>query len=223
MNKTTIIVAAGTGSRVKSEIPKQFISIAGKPILWHTMKKFLDADKNMELLLVLHESKLEEWKKKCREFNFNRKISIVKGGETRFHSVKNGLLSLDGNGLVGVHDAARPLISIKLIKTLFKEAEKHGNAVPAIPVPDSLRWLKSKKNGPADRNAFRQIQTPQVFYLEELTKAFRVAYKAGFTDEATVAENAGMNIHLVEGDPVNFKITHPSDLTTAKALLELGT
>ena len=218
MNRYALIVAGGSGSRMQSSMPKQFIQLAGKPILFRTLEKFASLQ-SIEIHLVLPKAHIKNWEELCLRYGFEVKHSITEGGETRFHSVKKGLEAITGDGLVAVHDGVRPLVSRELIERLFTEAEKKGNAVPAILVNESMRSVSGEKNFFTDRSMYRLIQTPQCFFSGTLKKAFDREYGITFTDEANVAEASGMNIHLVEGEVRNIKITTPDDLITAEAFV----
>ena len=214
-----IIVAAGSGTRMNAGLPKQFILLAGKPLLMHTIGKFHDADPAMEIVVVLPAGEIEQWKALCAKFDFHVKHQVVVGGESRYQSVKNGLALVKGDGITGVHDGARPLVSAPLIIKCFQEAANKGNAVPCIPVKDSLRQLKDEGNVIADRSAFVSIQTPQCFSIAVLRQAYESGYKKEFTDDASVVEASGYKINLVNGESENIKITFPEDLLLAEVLL----
>jgi len=219
MNKTAIIVAGGIGTRMESDIPKQFMLLAGCPLIMHCINAFYVYDKGIQLIIVLPENEFQSWKKLCTQYNFNLKHKLVAGGKTRFDSVKNGLSQADSSGLVAIHDGARPLIKQDLIKRSFESAEKHGNSVPVVTPTDSMRIIEQDTNRSVNRNNFKIVQTPQVFYSETIKKAFRQEYSENFTDEANVAESFGEIIRLIEGDPENIKITRPSDISYAEILL----
>ncbi len=219
--KYAIIVAGGNGTRANTPVPKQFMKLDGKPVLMHTISKFADAGINIEIILVLSKEHHQYWNELCREYNFNTDVKIAEGGENRFESVKNGLAMVGDDGIVAVHDAARPLVSTKTIVTAFKAAEMYGNAVPAIPLTDSIRQIDSTKSMAVDRTRYCIIQTPQCFQVGILKKAYSVAeYKIHFTDDASVVEGSGEKIHLVDGNPDNIKITTPRDFILAEALLK---
>ena len=202
-----------------SQIPKQFLELNGLPVLIHSMKAFLKYFENINIILVLPETELERWSTLCDKHNFKQDHTVCIGGDTRFKSVKNGLDHVPEEGWVAVHDAVRPLASADLIKRCFAEAEKNGNAVPVVPVKDSMREVLGEENHQADRNIFRLIQTPQVFDARTLKKAFEQAYRSSFTDEANVVEALGVKIYLMDGEPSNIKITTQEDLIVAEALL----
>ncbi|CAN5458118.1 2-C-methyl-D-erythritol 4-phosphate cytidylyltransferase [soil metagenome] len=220
MGNTIIIVAGGSGSRMNAEIPKQFISIAGKPILMHTIEKFHAADPSMLIIVVLPETEIREWKSLCLKYNFSISHEINKGGQTRFHSVKNGLALVKENGIVGIHDGVRPLVSKSLIRSCFAEAEEKGNAVPCVGLRESIRAVQEGRNAVADREGFVSIQTPQCFSADVLKQAYQAEYNSFFTDDATVVETTGEKINLVEGEHENIKITFPGDLLVAETFLK---
>jgi 2-C-methyl-D-erythritol 4-phosphate cytidylyltransferase len=215
-----IIVAGGSGSRMNNPVPKQFLKLNGKPVLMQTINKFTDADPSIKIIIVLPQNQLDHWKELCREFNFQCEACITTGGETRFNSVKNGLEQIaDDNAIVGVHDAARPLVNAKTINTAFKAAEMYGNAVPAVPLNDSIRQIESTRTIAVDRSKYCKVQTPQCFSAGLLKKAYQQEYKYTFTDDATVVESYGEKIHLIDGNEDNIKITTPKDLVIAEALM----
>ncbi len=221
MQKYAIIVAGGTGSRMGSNTPKQFLLLNDKPILYYTLKVFLEAYEDIQIILVLP----EEYTDLGREimdayFDYSR-IQITSGGETRFHSVKNGLALTDKESVIFVHDAVRCLVTRELIYRCFENALKTGSAVPAVGSKDSVRLLNEEENDNEvlDRSRVVFIQTPQTFHSRILIPAFEIDYKERFTDEATVVEAFGLKISLVEGEENNIKITHPVDLFIAEKLL----
>lgn len=217
--RTVIILAGGTGKRMGSKIPKQFLLLKNKPILFYCIETFYSFDKNIDIILVLDESKWENWNSLCKEHNFQIKHVLAKGGNTRFDSVKNGIQNIKYDGFVAVHDGVRPLIDYKMIATLFKDAEKYGNAVPFIPVFESFRILQGKENKTIDRSKLCLIQTPQIFKSDDLKKAYLQNKQDHFTDDASVVEDLGIKIHLSYGSSNNIKITIPLDLKIAEALL----
>ncbi len=219
MKLYALIVAGGTGERMKSEIPKQFIEIAGKPILMHTIEKFREFDGSIEIITVLPENQLRFWSELQEKYSFSVPHTLVKGGKTRFDSVRNGLGFIYEPGLVAIHDGVRPFVSIETIKRCFDTAEKHGNAVPVISPSDSLRIVAENGNEPVDRTKIKLIQTPQVFRTELIRYAYRQDYIPEFTDDAIVLERTGAKINLVEGNRENIKITNPEDLIIAGALI----
>ena len=219
MQKSVIIVAGGLGTRMNSVIPKQFLEIFGKPILFHTIEKFYSFDPTINIIIVLPQEHIIRWHKLVEKINFTIPLIIVKGGKTRFDSVKNGLAMLE-NGIVAIHDAVRPLVSTATIKTAFDAAIINGNAIPSISVNDSLRIIDINGNKPLDRTQVRIIQTPQCFEVGMIQKAYLQKYDKNFTDDASVVEKSGIKIHLVEGNPENIKITNAFDLKIAEAFLQ---
>lgn len=217
MENIALIVAGGTGTRMSSAIPKQFMVIAGLPVLMHTIKKFWFFENSIKIIVVLPEDHIKNWKKLCREYKFKIKHTIRKGGETRYHSVKNGLRGLKPGYLVAVHDGVRPLVSRNTIKRCFTKAGKTGAAIPVIGISESVRFVKGSDNQMADRTKYKIVQTPQVFQSELLIKAYRKPFNDSFTDDATVVENTGQKISLVEGNPENIKITDRLDMIVAEA------
>ncbi|MEW6469354.1 MAG: 2-C-methyl-D-erythritol 4-phosphate cytidylyltransferase [Bacteroidota bacterium] len=220
LKKYAIIVAGGSGTRMQSPVPKQFLKLNGLPVLMHTIGKFDDLKQDIEIILVLPQHLIPEWQDLCREFNFTTPVKVVEGGETRFHSVKNGLSLVREEGIVAVHDAVRPLVSPKTILSAYKAAEMYGNAVPAVPMSDSIRQIESTKSVAVDRARYCIIQTPQCFTTAVIKKAYMKEYKFSYTDDASVVESIGEKIHLIDGTYDNIKITTPQDLAVAEALLK---
>jgi 2-C-methyl-D-erythritol 4-phosphate cytidylyltransferase len=221
MQKYAIIVAGGTGTRMGNNTPKQFLLLNEKPVLYYTLKVFLEAYTDLQIILVLP----EEYTDLGREiidayFDYSR-IQITSGGETRFHSVKNGLGLADKESIIFVHDAVRCLVTADLIHRCYENALKTGSAVPALRSKDSVRLLNEEENDNEvlDRSKVVFIQTPQTFHSRILIPAFEIDYKERFTDEATVVEAFGLKISLVEGEENNLKITRPVDLFIAEKLL----
>ena len=219
MKEFALIVAGGKGTRIKSELPKQFIELNGKPILLHTIEAFIRYSSSLSIVLVLPEEDFKIWKAICEKFNFNKPIILQKGGETRFQSVKNGLDKIQGEGLVAIHDGVRPLVSADLIGASFRLAAVHGSAVAAVRLKESIRMTDQDNTKAVDRSKFRVIQTPQTFDLGLIKKAYQIKEEASLTDDASVAEKSGHVISLFEGSYENIKITTPEDLIVAKALL----
>ncbi len=220
MQKYIIIVAGGSGIRMNSSVPKQFIELKGRPVLMHTIEKFYKTFQNIHIVVVLASQLNDQWKQLCLKHNFKINHQLVDGGSTRFHSVKNGLNSVPENCIVGVHDAARPLISEETINRTFAVAEKLGNAIPCIPIAESIREINDSENKAVDRSKFVIIQTPQCFQSTLLKEAFLQSYNDSFTDDASVLEANGEKINLVDGNKENIKITTSQDLIIAEALLK---
>ncbi|MCX7985816.1 MAG: 2-C-methyl-D-erythritol 4-phosphate cytidylyltransferase [Bacteroidales bacterium] len=221
MRKYAIIVAGGTGKRFGSSIPKQFLTLRGRPVLYHTLNAFYEFDKKIQLIVTLPSDYLEFWESLIQEYKIKIPHMKVLGGETRFHSVKNGLNAIAGDGLVAVHDAVRPLVSQSTLQRCFETAAHLGNAVPTVVPVDSLRKLLVDESIPVDRNEFVLIQTPQVFDISKLKQAYSIEFSAEFTDDATVFERAGHRVILVEGNRENIKITTQTDLAVAEALFPM--
>lgn len=218
MRKYAIIVAGGSGSRMQSQLPKQFLQLNGKPILMHTLEAF--SFREIQITLVLPAEQVQHWEELCERNSFTVPHRTIHGGETRFHSVKNGLNSIEEKGgLVAIHDGVRPLISREIISRSFDQAQAHGNAITSVPLKDSLREISSEANQAVDRSKFRLVQTPQTFQLDLIKEAFETPYKDTFTDDAAVFENMGHSIHLIDGDYRNIKITTPEDLLVAESFL----
>ena len=219
MRHYAVIVAGGTGSRMKSDRPKQFLELLGRPVLVHTVDAFLDALESPVIVLVLPESHLEEGRGLMRAHFPEADIRFVVGGEQRFHSVQRGLAEVDGPGIVHVHDAVRCLVTPSLIRRCGSHAMEKGSAIPAVPVRDSMRIIGEAGASPVDRESLRAIQTPQTFRSEWIKEAYTQPYEASFTDEATVAERKGFRVELVEGEETNIKVTFPLDLVVAEKIL----
>lgn len=220
IKKYVIVVAGGKGSRMGGEIPKQFRLISGRPVLMHTLEAFYKYDPEIELILVLPEAHLSYWDELCTQYRFTLRHRVVRGGETRFHSVKNGLDTLPESGLVAVHDGVRPLVAQKVISSAFEEAERSGAVIPVIEMTDSLRELTPDgKSKAVSRNLYRGVQTPQVFSTVLLKEGYRQPFCKQFTDDASVVEAAGKEVTLIKGNPENIKITTPMDLLLAEILL----
>lgn len=221
MHKYAVIVAGGSGTRMGSSTPKQFLFLHDKPVLYYTLKVFLEAYEDLQIILVLPEDYTDMGREIIDAFFDYSRIQIVSGGETRFHSVKNGLQLVEKDSIVFVHDAVRCLVSSELINRCYTNALETGSAVPAVRAKDSVRLLNEEGNDNEvlDRSKVVLIQTPQTFHSRILLPAFEIDYKERFTDEATVVEAFGLKISLVEGEDNNIKITRPTDLLIAEALL----
>jgi len=217
MNKYAIVVAGGKGLRMESKVPKQFLLLVEKPILMHTLEAFQKAIEGIAIVLVLPSDQIETWKLLVKKHSFNVDHRIVAGGKDRFNSVKNGLTEIPEDSLVAIHDGVRPLISKDVIVRSFEGAAVYGNAIVSVALKESLREVDQEGNKSVDRGAFRLIQTPQTFKSSLIKKAFSNASHSEFTDDAGVLENAGVKIHLIEGDYKNIKITTREDLLFAEA------
>jgi 2-C-methyl-D-erythritol 4-phosphate cytidylyltransferase len=215
-----VIVAGGSGKRMGAEIPKQYLELAGKPVLMHTLERFKAFDDSIEIITVLPENQLRFWAELQIKHSFSIQHTLVKGGKSRFFSVRNGLKFVDVPGLVAIHDGVRPFVSIDTIKRCFETAEKLGNAIPVVTPTDTLRMVTEKGSKPINRLHVKQVQTPQVFNTELIKDAYSQDYLPEFTDDATVLEKRGVKINLVEGNRENIKITNPEDLLISNALLQ---
>ena len=219
MQLYVVIVAGGSGKRMGAGMPKQFLELEGRPVLMHTIERFKSFNETIEIITVLPEDQIRHWLYLQDQHKFIIPQTLVKGGTARFFSVRNGLQFVNTPGLVAIHDGVRPFVSIETIRKCFETAEAIGNAIPAVPVAESLRVISDDGNHPINRLNVRQIQTPQVFNAELLIKAYKQDYRPEFTDDATVLESTGEKINLIEGNRENIKITNPEDLVISKALL----
>ena len=220
-----IIVAGGKGLRMGADIPKQFLPVGGKPVLMRTLERFREYAADLQIILVLPEAQQDYWRELCQQYNFDVEYTLANGGETRFHSVQNGLALVpdDAEGVVGVHDGVRPFPSIDVIRNCYETARKKKAVIPVIPIVETVRHLVSESNVQRSitvpRGDYRLVQTPQTFDIQLLKAANRQPYNDGFTDDASVVEAYGFDITLVEGNRENIKITTPFDMTIAEALL----
>ena len=216
-----IIVAGGKGLRMGSDIPKQFLPIGGKPVLMRTLERFREYSKDIQIILVLPESQQEYWHQLCHEYHFGVEYTLANGGQTRFHSVQNGLAKVpdDAQGVVGVHDGVRPFPSIDVIRNCYETARTAKAVIPVIPVVETVRQLDGDSSLTVPRDQYRLVQTPQTFDIQLLKAANRQPYNDGFTDDASVVEAFGHKITLVEGNRENIKITTPYDLKIAEVLI----
>ncbi|MFO8234418.1 MAG: 2-C-methyl-D-erythritol 4-phosphate cytidylyltransferase [Bacteroidales bacterium] len=220
MRKETIVVAGGTGKRMGASMPKQFLRLKGTIILMRTLSVFYNFDTSMKLILTLPEQEIQTWENLCKQETFNIPHTIVNGGETRFHSVKNGLKNVAGESLIAIHDGVRPLITRKTIREGFQQAQDKGSAIPYTDVNESMRYVVKGKNMPVNRERYKIIQTPQVFQSEIVINAYQTNYRKKFTDDASVVEHAGGKVTLFKGNPENIKITTKKDLAMAEVLLD---
>lgn len=222
MREHVIIVAGGNGSRMKSDIPKQFLLVNGLPVLMHTIHAFANYSPDLNIIVVLPADQFGFWEELCIEYGFDIRHDLIAGGPTRFHSVQNGLAGItDSEGFVAVHDGVRPVISKEIISNSFKEAGIYGTAVVSVPLKDSIRLVDEKESNQAmDRAKFRLIQTPQTFRLSWMRAAFATDYHESFTDCASVLEARGYAIRLINGAYENIKITTPEDLRWAEIYLK---
>lgn len=219
MNKVAVIVAGGAGTRMGTGLPKQFLKVKGKPLLYYALDAFLKAYSDLKIVLVLPEDYTGMGREIIDAYFDENRVTIAVGGATRFESVKNGLKSVDEESIVFVHDAVRCLVSVDLIHRCYNMAAETGSAIPVVKCSDSVRLITEDGSEPFDKNRLMLVQTPQVFHSKILLPAFQIDYKDWFTDEATVVEAFGIKVSLVEGDKNNIKVTHPADLIIAERLL----
>lgn len=214
-----IIVAGGKGLRMGSDIPKQFLPICGKPVLMRTIERFREYSKDIHVILVLPKAQQKYWANLCDKYHFHEKYEIADGGETRFHSVRNGLSLIPDNaeGTVGVHDGVRPFPSVEVISRCYEVAQTAKAVIPVTPVVETLRHVEEKRN--VLRSDYRLVQTPQVFDIQTLKEAYRQEYNDSFTDDASVVESIGREVTMVEGNRENIKITTPFDIKIAESIL----
>jgi 2-C-methyl-D-erythritol 4-phosphate cytidylyltransferase len=222
MKKYVVIVAGGSGSRMQHAVPKQFLLLKGKPVLYYTIHAFLEAYDDLQVILVLPEDHIARGQEIIDAFFDYKRIQITVGGRTRFHSVQQGLKLVQEDSIVFVHDAVRCLVSTALIHRCHDAVLEFGSAVPVTACKDSVRLLTENGNDALDRDLVKLVQTPQTFYSKMLLPAFNIDYKDKFTDEATVVEAFGLTVKLVEGDENNIKITKPVDMLIAEKILDEG-
>jgi 2-C-methyl-D-erythritol 4-phosphate cytidylyltransferase len=221
MKKYAIIVAGGAGVRMGTTVPKQFLEIHGRPVLWYTLRTFLSAYADLEIVLVVPEEHQETAGELIKGFAGVERIRLASGGDTRFHSVRNGLEKIkvrEGTGeesVIFVHDGVRCLVSKELIQRCYEQAVQLGSAIPVIDCPDSVRLVEDVGSKPIDRRRIKLVQTPQTFRSDILLPAYMQDHQESFTDEATVIEEAGHPVYLIEGEKTNIKITTPEDLVMA--------
>lgn len=213
-------MAGGSGLRMGTTLPKQFLPLQDKPVLWYTLQAFLEAFDDLHIILVLPEAHLLTGQEILRSTMDPDRVWMTVGGETRFHSVRNGLQHIHQHSIVFVHDGVRCLLTPNLIRRCYEAAIEGGNAIPAISAVDSIRMSTIDGSVPVDRNKVKIIQTPQTFYSDILKAAFEQEYDDRFTDEASVVEKIGVKIHLIEGETSNIKITQPIDILIAEKILE---
>ncbi len=219
MKKIAVIVAGGSGVRMGTDTPKQFLLLKQKPLLWYTLHTFLASFNDLQIILVLPETCIAEGDSICRDLNGKERILITKGGATRFNSVQNGLQLITEPSVVFVHDGVRCLVTTDLINRCYEQAIVKGSAIPAVAATDSIRIAHKNMHTVADRNSVRIIQTPQTFLSTILLPAFQTPYQESFTDEATVVEASGKEVFLIEGDYENIKVTRPADLLIAEKIV----
>ena len=220
MKKIAVVVAGGSGQRMGSPVPKQFLTLQGRPLLWYTLHTFLQAYNDMEIILVLPTEHISTGEALLTTLNSAGRITIVPGGATRFHSVQNGLAQVNEEAIVFIHDGVRCLVSTQLIHRCYKQALVKGSAIPAVAATDSIRITQGAEHTVADRSTIQLVQTPQTFLSSIILPAFQQPYTELFTDEATVAEANGTKVFLIEGEYDNIKVTRPVDLLIAAKIIE---
>lgn len=216
-----MIVAGGKGLRMGASIPKQFLPVNGLPILMLTIKRFREYDGSLRIILVLPKEQHEYWNELCKNYHFTDAYAVVEGGETRFHSVRNGLAAIpdDTQGVVGIHDGVRPFPSVEVIRACYETARTAKAVIPVVPVVETVRHIMpGGKTETVDRADYRLVQTPQTFDIQLLKQAYAQPYRDCFTDDASVVESAGHEVTLIEGNRENIKITTPFDLRIARIL-----
>ncbi len=216
MKKFAVIVAGGTGNRMNNPVPKQFLLLNGKPVLYYTLNTFLKAYDDLQVILVLSEEYVAAGQEIIDAFFDYQRIQITVGGRTRFHSVQNGLQLVTDESIVFVHDAVRCLVSTGLIHRCYAAALEQGSAIPVTGSKDSVRLVREDGNEALERDNIKLVQTPQTFHSKIILPAFNIDYKDKFTDEATVVEAYGLKVQLIEGEADNIKITLPIDLIIAE-------
>lgn len=220
LKKFALIVAGGSGNRMNSEVPKQFIEIQGKPLLMHTFEAFSTYDSNIEFILVLPQSEENRWRELCTRYKFSTPHQLAYGGKNRFQSVRNGLDQITEEGIVFIHDGVRPFVSESTLQNCERTTVKKGNALPVIPPSESVRFIEKDSSKALDRSKYYLVQTPQTFKVNLIKKAYEQDYSELFTDDASVLEQSGVKINTVAGNRENIKITYPTDLITAEILLQ---
>ena len=222
MKRTALIVAAGSGSRMGGDMPKQYLPLKGKPVIVHTLEKFRQFDPRMKIVVVVARAHQELWEQIARSYVIAGDISLATGGASRFDSVKNGLDLINEECLVGIHDAVRPLVGKDTLERCYDAAEIEGSGIPVLGMDDSIRMLDGQGSSlPMDRSRLKRVQTPQVFRSGQIKEAYQQAFNPGFTDDASVYETCFGQLTLVEGNPENIKITTPMDLKLAELLMGL--
>ena len=219
MGRSCIIVAGGNGSRMGTELPKQFLRVRGIPVLMHTIRNFHDFDPSIQLIVVLPADEIDNWKELCRQHHFDIPHHLIAGGDTRFQSVKNGLSLVDDSEVIAIHDGVRPLVSHETLNRCFTGAEETGTAIPVLPANESVREGTMNSSAPVDRSRYFLVQTPQVFKASLIQESYKQPWIPEFTDDASVAEHSGIRVHMVMGNRENIKITFPEDLRIAELFL----
>lgn len=218
-----VIVAGGKGLRMGGDIPKQFLPIGGKPVLMRTLERFKEYSADLQIILVLPAEQHDYWEQLCKEYDFSVEHQVANGGQTRFHSVQNGLNMIpdDVQGVVGIHDGVRPFVSTEVIARCYETARTAKAVIPVMPVVETLRYIGEDGKGQnVYREHYKSVQTPQTFDIQLLKEANRQPYKESFTDDASVVEAMGQSVTMVEGNKENIKITTPFDMVIAEALLK---
>jgi len=219
MGRSCIIVAGGNGSRMGTELPKQFLRVRGIPVLMHTIRNFHDFDPSIQLIVVLPADEIDNWKELCRQHHFDIPHHLIAGGDTRFQSVKNGLSLVNDSELIAIHDGVRPLVSLETLNRCFEGAGETGTAIPVLPANESVREGTMNSSAPVDRSRYFLVQTPQVFKASLIQESYNQPWIPEFTDDASVAEHSGIRVHMVMGNRENIKITFPEDLRIAELFL----
>ncbi|MBC7423885.1 MAG: 2-C-methyl-D-erythritol 4-phosphate cytidylyltransferase [Ferruginibacter sp.] len=219
MKKIAVIVAGGAGTRMNTTLPKQFLLLNGKPVLYYTIDTFLKSFADLSIILVLPEEHIAAGQEIIDAFFDYTRIQITEGGRTRFHSVQNGLALITEESMVFVHDGVRCLVSTDLIKRCYEAAIDFGSAIPVVDCKDSVRLIKGDDNEAIERTRIKMVQTPQTFHSKILLPAYKIDYKDKFTDEATVVEAFGLKVNLIEGEEGNVKITNPMDIIITEQVL----
>jgi len=220
MKYYAIIVAGGSGNRMQTETPKQFLLLNNLPVLMHTIRAFAQSDAQPKILLVINIEQQGYWRRLCEEFNFRIPHEVIDGGSERFYSVKNAIDFIEEDCVIAIHDAVRPLVSKQLIDHCFAEADLKGNVIAAVQSSDSVRTLKNNKSAALKRDEIYMVQTPQTFKFSILKEAYTQDFTTSFTDDASVVEAVGYEINIIEGERNNIKITYPIDLELAELLLK---
>jgi len=220
MDKYAIIVAGGKGTRMGTDVPKQFLLIKNKPVLFYSIDVFLKAYSDIQLILVLPEEYIAMGREIVDGYFDSKRIQLINGGRTRFHSVQNGLSLIDKESIIFVHDGVRCILTADLIHRSYEAAYQFGTCIPTIVSKDSVRLIGTNDSTALDRNSVRLVQTPQTFHSKILLEAYKIDYKDKFTDEASVVEAYGLKVHLIEGEEYNIKITNPADLIFADKLMD---
>lgn len=219
MKKYVIIVAGGSGKRMGSDVPKQFLPLAGKPVLMHTIDAFYRYDAQIHVLLVLPQAHFAYWAELCEQYAYNKQVTLVEGGAERFFSVQNAMQLVPLGALVAVHDGVRPLVDKETIHLAFVSAQQNGSGIPVVPETDSLRRVTNQGNEAVNRSEYMRVQTPQIFFSDMIKEAYNQPYTPFFTDDASVFEAMGHSVSLTAGNVANIKLTTPVDMQWAQLTL----